>query len=59
LFIEGYMLPDPFYWDLWGKLEQLRNTYADYCADEHFDPEASEEEESWHPSTPKLSLVTY
>jgi hypothetical protein len=46
LFIEGYKLPDPFYWDLWGNLEHLRNTYTDYCADEHFDPEASEEEES-------------
>jgi hypothetical protein len=46
LFIEGYKLPDPFYWDLWGNLEHLRNTYADYCADEHFDPDGSEEEES-------------
>jgi hypothetical protein len=44
LFIQGYKLPDPFYWDLWGNLEHLRDTYADYCAEEHFDPEASEEE---------------
>jgi hypothetical protein len=46
LYIEGYKLPDPFYWDLWGNLEHLRDTYADYCADEHFDPDGSEEEES-------------
>jgi hypothetical protein len=44
LFIEGYTLPDPFYWDLWGNLEHLRDSYSDYCAEEHFDPEASEEE---------------
>jgi hypothetical protein len=44
LFIEGYKLPDPFYWDLWGNLEHLRESYSDYCAEEHFDPEASEEE---------------
>jgi hypothetical protein len=44
LFIQGYKLPDPFYWDLWGNLEHLRDTYTDYCAEEHFDPEASEEE---------------
>jgi hypothetical protein len=46
LFIEGYKLPDPFYWDLWGNLEHLRNTYTDCCTDEHFDPAASEKEES-------------
>jgi hypothetical protein len=44
LFIEGYKLPDPFYWDLWGNLDHLRDSYLDYCAEEHFDPEASEEE---------------
>jgi len=46
LFIEGYKLPDPFYWDLWGNLEHLRKSYSNYCAEEHFDPEGSEEEES-------------
>jgi len=53
LFIEGYKLPDPFYWDLWGNLEHLRDTYADFCAEEHFDPEASEEESvaSFHTQT--------
>jgi hypothetical protein len=40
----GYKLPDPFYWDLWGNLEHLRENYSDYCEEEHFDPEASEEE---------------
>jgi hypothetical protein len=44
LFIQGYKLPDPFYWDLWGNLEHLRESDSDYCAEEHFDPEASEEE---------------
>jgi hypothetical protein len=44
LFIQEYKLADPFYWDLWGNLEHLRDTYADCCAEEHFDPEASEEE---------------
>jgi hypothetical protein len=38
------LLPEPFYWDLWGNLEHLRESYSDYCAEEHFDPEASEEE---------------
>jgi len=46
LFIQGYKLPDPFYWDLWGNLEHLRESYSDYCAEEDFDPAASEEEES-------------
>jgi hypothetical protein len=46
LSIEGYKLPDPFYWDLWGNLEHLRKSYSDYCAEEHFDPEGSEDEES-------------
>jgi hypothetical protein len=41
---EGYKLSDPFYWDLWGNLEHLKESYSDYCAEEHFDPEASEEE---------------
>ena len=44
LFKEGYKLPDPFYWDLWGTQEHLRDSFLDYCAEEHFNPEASEEE---------------
>jgi hypothetical protein len=39
-----YKLPFLFYWDLWGNLEHLRESYIDYCAEENFDPEASEEE---------------
>ena len=27
LFIQGYKLPDPFYWDLWGNLEHLSVVY--------------------------------
>jgi hypothetical protein len=38
LFIQGYKLPD--------HLEHLRESYSDYCAEEDFDPAASEEEES-------------
>jgi hypothetical protein len=40
----GQKLLDPFYWDLWANLEHLRESYIEYCAQEHFDPEASEEE---------------
>jgi hypothetical protein len=40
----GHNLPDPFYWDLWANLEHLRDSYAEFCAQEHFNPEASEEE---------------
>jgi len=40
----GLKLPDPFYWDLWANLEHLRESYIEFCAQEHFNPEASEEE---------------
>jgi hypothetical protein len=40
----GHNLPDPFYWDLWANLEHLRESYIEFCAQEHFNPEASEEE---------------
>jgi hypothetical protein len=40
----GYKLPDPFYWDLWGNLDHLRENYIDHCQEEHFDQEAHEEE---------------
>ena len=40
----GHKLPDPFFWDLWANLEHLRESYAEYCSQEHFNPEASEEE---------------
>jgi hypothetical protein len=40
----GHKLPDPFFWDLWANLEHLRERYAEFCSQEHFNPEASEEE---------------
>jgi hypothetical protein len=40
----GQKLPDPFYWDLWANLEHLRESYIEFCAQEHFNPETSEEE---------------
>jgi hypothetical protein len=40
----GHKLPDPFFWDLWANLEHLRESYAEYCSQEHFNPEAFEEE---------------
>jgi hypothetical protein len=40
----GNNLPDPFYWDLWANLEHLKESYSEFCAQEHFNPEASEEE---------------
>jgi hypothetical protein len=40
----GHKLPDPFFWDLWANLEHLRASYTEFCAQEHFNPEASEEE---------------
>jgi len=40
----GHNLPDPFSWDLWSNLEHVRESYCEYCAQEHFNPEASEEE---------------
>jgi len=42
----GHKLPDPFFWDLWANLEHLRESYAEYCSQEHFNPEAFEDEES-------------
>ena len=40
----GHKLPDPFFWDLRANLEHLRESYAEYCSQEHFNPEAFEEE---------------
>jgi uncharacterized membrane protein len=41
----GHKLPDPFYWDLWGSLEYLREAYHTNCAEELFRPSSDEEEE--------------
>jgi len=38
-------LPALFYWDLWGNLEHLRNTYQEHLAENLFDPNSDEEEE--------------
>jgi len=40
----GHKLPEPFFWDLWANLEHLRERYTEFCSQEHFNPEASEEE---------------
>jgi hypothetical protein len=37
-------LPDPFYWDLWGDIDNLRSYYQYYCADNHLDPLEEEED---------------
>jgi hypothetical protein len=38
-FIEtGLELPDPFYWDLWGEVDHLRESYSEYCDQHHLDP---------------------
>jgi hypothetical protein len=39
----GQKLPNPFYWDLWGNLEHLRENYAEYLTDQIFGPDSEEE----------------
>jgi hypothetical protein len=39
----GQKLPDPFYWDLWGNLEHLRESYSEYLAEQIFGPDSEEE----------------
>jgi hypothetical protein len=34
----GIKIADPFYWNLWADLVQIRNRYTIYCAQEHIDP---------------------
>jgi len=34
----GHKLPDPFYWDLWGNLEHLRESYQEHLAEDLFGP---------------------
>ena len=38
----GHKLPDPFYWDLWGNLEHLRESYQEHLAEELFGPSSEE-----------------
>jgi len=42
----GHKLPDTFYWDLWGNLEHLRESYSEWLAQEHIDIDQEEEEDS-------------
>jgi hypothetical protein len=39
----GQKLPDPFYWDLWGNLDHLRESYSEYLAEEIFGLDSEEE----------------
>jgi len=41
----GHKLPDPLYWDLWGNLEHLRESYREHPAEDLFGPISDEEEE--------------
>jgi hypothetical protein len=45
LILANQKLPAPFYWDLWGNLEHLRETYAQWLADHLFDMPNSDEGE--------------
>jgi len=41
----GHNLPAPFYWDLWGNLDHLREAYQEWLAENLFGPSSDEEEE--------------
>jgi hypothetical protein len=41
----GHKLPAPFYWDLWGNLDHLRESYQEWFAEDLFGPSSDEEEE--------------
>jgi len=45
LILANQKLPAPFYWDLWGNLEHLRNAYQEHLAVNLFGPSSDEEEE--------------
>jgi len=45
LILANQKLPAPFYWDLWGNLEHLRNAYQEHFAENLFGPSSDEEEE--------------
>jgi hypothetical protein len=45
LILANQKLPAPFYWDLWGNLEHLRNAYQEHLAEELFGPSSDQEEE--------------
>ena len=43
---KGHQLPDPFYWDLWSDLKNLRKEYLEWCEEEGVDPEGEQDQES-------------
>ena len=43
---KGYQLPDPFYWDLWSDLDNLRKEYLEWCVEEGISPEGDQDQES-------------
>jgi hypothetical protein len=45
LILANQKLPAPFYWDLWGNLEHLRNASQEHLAEDLFGPSSDEEEE--------------
>jgi hypothetical protein len=45
LILANQKLPAPFYWDLWGNLEHLRNAYQEHLAEDLFGPSSDKEEE--------------
>ena len=45
LILARQQLPASFYWDLWGNLEHLRGTYAQWLAGHIFDVPNDEEQE--------------
>jgi hypothetical protein len=42
---KSHKLPAPFYWDLWGNLDHLREAYQEWLAEDLFGPSSDEEEE--------------
>jgi len=44
LILANQKLPAPFYWDLWGNLEHLREAYQEHLAEDLFGPSSDEEE---------------
>jgi hypothetical protein len=42
LILAEQKLPDPFYWDLWGNLEHLRESYQEWLAEDLFGPSSME-----------------
>jgi hypothetical protein len=44
LILANQKLPAPFYWDLWGNLEHLREAYHENLAEDLFGPSSEEEE---------------